>query len=553
MANEQYLTNLTELPEGAQEIERQPLTPSSPPLGQFDRYQSGVIPQSFGGLQTDLNKSQIPTVAPVFRVQLPPAVGTPAFNSAVKSTAAPQIAAAIAAIPPSTSGGSGSLTDVDLTGPPNFITNTQSTAGTVETIAQTLIPQPPGLFLKTQPSGFSSIVGSPTQVAATGPVSITFTPPVSSGWFLYFSNIAGSATTTPTGWTGHGNGATLAFSSNATVTASEAGSSGVETWVNTVIEFSTSLPSFVQFTSATLSHFNGLGIPTNKAYGSNNTAGNTLVVVLKGTAATGQGPADMSFFDSNGNNYVLVSSISEGSTNGLNGTVQMLVFIAVNCIAGANTITAIAAGPASGGSSYTVELYEFGAVSSSSTSTPAFFPISPSDIPPLNASVIASGQIGLAQGGTASDLHATGGTSQYLAQLTSGAAITVQQPNFTDLAGTISGAQLAASIVKTGQTGSISAATLVPSPVTTALYQVNYYMNVTTAGTSGTVQATFTWNDGAAQTLNSATITFGTLGAFVSGTFIVKATSGTPQYSTTVTSALGSPVYSLDIRVLPLG
>jgi hypothetical protein len=395
-------------------------------------------------------------------------------------------------------------------------------------------------------------VASPTASAANGPVGLTFTPPVSSGWFLYFSEYPGGSSATPTGWTSHGNASVLSFSSNATVTATEPGTSGVLTWVDTVLIFSTALPSFVQFNSGSLSNFNGHGINTNVAYGSNNTAGNTLVVALKGVAAVGGSPAAMSFTDSNGNVYSLLSYITQGSSNGLNGTVQLSVYVATNCVGGANTITAIANGVNGGGAGYSVELYEFGPLASG-PSIPAFGPLSPNQIPPLNASKIASGQIGLSQGGTASDLHATGGTSQYLAQLTSGAAITVQQPNFTDLAGTISGAQLAASIVKTGQTGSISAATLVPSPVTTALYQVNYYMNVTAAGTSGTVQATFTWNDGAAQTLNSSTITFGTLGSFVSGTFLIKATSGTPQYSTTVTSALGSPVYSLDIRVIPLG
>lgn len=555
MANEQYITNLTDLPEGAEVIQRQPATPQQPPVpSNYDRYRSGVLPQVYGGTQVGLENSQSANVAPVYRIQLSPLAGTAGFNAGVKSTTAPQIAAAIAAIPPSTGGGSGGgLTNVILTGPPSFIQNTQSTTGTVETIAQTLEAQTPGLVFQSPPPGLTSFSGAPTSGAANGPVSITFTPKISSGWFLYFSRISGASTTTPTGWTGHGNSGVLSFSSNASVTATEPGTSGSTTnWCNTVLVFSTALPSFVQFNSGALSSFNGLGIPTNVAYSSNNTAGNTLVVVLKGQAAAGGGLAAMSFFDSNGNSYSLLSSSTNGSTTGFNVPVSLNVYVATNCVGGANTITAIASGAFSGGAAYSVELYEFGPLAAG-PSVPNFSPISPSEIPPLNASVIASGQIGLAQGGTASDLHATGGTSQYLAQLTSGAAITVQQPNFTDLAGTISGAQLAASIVKTGQTGSISAATLVPSPVTTALYQVNYYMNVTTAGTSGTVQATFTWNDGAAQTLNSSTITFGTLGSFVSGTFLIKATSGTPQYSTTVTSALGSPVYSLDIRVVPLG
>jgi hypothetical protein len=104
----------------------------------------------------------------------------------------------------------------------------------------------------------------------------------------------------------------------------------------------------------------------------------------------------------------------------------------------------------------------------------------------------------------------------------------------------------------TAQTNTIAATNLVAVPVTTALYEITYYLNDTTAGTSGTVSLTITWNDGAAQTFTSSNVTYGTLGAYVSGTIVVKATSGAIQYATTVTSAVGSPAYSLDLRVKQL-
>ena len=107
-------------------------------------------------------------------------------------------------------------------------------------------------------------------------------------------------------------------------------------------------------------------------------------------------------------------------------------------------------------------------------------------------------------------------------------------------------------VALTAQTSSIGATNLVATPVTTSLYAVHYYLNDTTAGTSGTVSVTITWNDGASQTFTSANVTFGVLGAYVSGMVVVKATSGAIQYSTTVTSAVGSPAYSLDLRVVPL-
>jgi hypothetical protein len=108
------------------------------------------------------------------------------------------------------------------------------------------------------------------------------------------------------------------------------------------------------------------------------------------------------------------------------------------------------------------------------------------------------------------------------------------------------------SVSLTAQAITIAATNLVAAPVTTALYEITYYLNDTTAGTSGTVSLTITWNDGAAQTFTSSNVTYGTLGAYVSGTIVVKATSGAIQYATTVTSAVGSPAYSLDLRVKQL-
>jgi hypothetical protein len=108
------------------------------------------------------------------------------------------------------------------------------------------------------------------------------------------------------------------------------------------------------------------------------------------------------------------------------------------------------------------------------------------------------------------------------------------------------------SVSLTAQAATIAATNLVATPVTTALYEITYYLNDTTAGTSGTVSLTITWNDGGSQTFTSSNVTFGTLGAYVSGAIVVKATSGAIQYATTVTSAVGSPAYSLDIRVKQL-
>jgi hypothetical protein len=64
------------------------------------------------------------------------------------------------------------------------------------------------------------------------------------------------------------------------------------------------------------------------------------------------------------------------------------------------------------------------------------------DIPSLAASIITSGTLALAQGGTNANLSATGGASQVLKQVSSGAAITVGQLAFADISGSVAATQL---------------------------------------------------------------------------------------------------------------
>lgn len=74
---------------------------------------------------------------------------------------------------------------------------------------------------------------------------------------------------------------------------------------------------------------------------------------------------------------------------------------------------------------------------------PAFTDISgtasTAQIPSLDASKITTGQLALARGGTHADLSSTGGASQVLMQLSSGANITVSQLAYSDLSGTAPG------------------------------------------------------------------------------------------------------------------
>jgi hypothetical protein len=76
------------------------------------------------------------------------------------------------------------------------------------------------------------------------------------------------------------------------------------------------------------------------------------------------------------------------------------------------------------------------------SAAPAWDTLVSGDIPSLAASIITSGQIALARGGTNADLSATGGTSQVLKQTTVGGNITVGQLAFSDISGSVAASQL---------------------------------------------------------------------------------------------------------------
>ena len=106
---------------------------------------------------------------------------------------------------------------------------------------------------------------------------------------------------------------------------------------------------------------------------------------------------------------------------------------------------------------------------------------------------------------------------------------------------------VAASLTLTAQVASISATNLLASPVA-GFYRASGGIQLTTAGTSGTVSSAITYSD---INGNSETdplvlaVAFGTLNNHGSGSVEFWAGSGAAiQYSTTVTSALGSPVYA---------
>ena len=103
------------------------------------------------------------------------------------------------------------------------------------------------------------------------------------------------------------------------------------------------------------------------------------------------------------------------------------------------------------------------------------------------------------------------------------------------------------------QTASIAATSIqtnVPGILPAGLYRVTYYLNVTTAGTAGTVQLNLTYTDDAiAQTQHSASVSMTTLGNMAQGVFVFyTAGAVNVQYSTTVAGATGTPAYSLNLQ-----
>lgn len=147
----------------------------------------------------------------------------------------------------------------------------------------------------------------------------------------------------------------------------------------------------------------------------------------------------------------------------------------------------------------------------------------------------------------------TSDSSLQINTLTAGSGISV-----TNGAGSITIAQdgttpKKATVALTAQSASIGATNLqVDGGVAPAgLYRLSYYLVTTTAGTSGTVSATFGWSDiAAARTAGTGNITFGTLASPASGTVIIQANGvANITYLTTVTAAVGSPVYALNITL----
>jgi len=103
-------------------------------------------------------------------------------------------------------------------------------------------------------------------------------------------------------------------------------------------------------------------------------------------------------------------------------------------------------------------------------------------------------------------------------------------------------------VSRSGETATVSPTNL-NNTSTNGVYRVSVYIYPTTAGTSGTVTATIKWNDGAAESAVTGTHTFGALGTpvFINGQICTVTNSTAITWETTVTAAVGSPIYVINV------
>lgn len=251
------------------------------------------------------------------------------------------------------------------------------------------------------------------------------------------------------------------------------------------------------------------GQTTTVAFTSNTLAGSTIFLVA--ALATTGGSAPFTVTDSQGNQYTQVATVSAKYSSGV--VESLVIYASATSTAAADTLTIQnVSGIGQTCSFYILEVTAL----APPVQTPIFRTLVPADIPGMQ-----QGVMDLVHGGTQANLSTTGGTHQFLRQNSSGGAITVVQPDFSDLAGALNalptsfdGATLVSkglpSIVAqanlTGQSAAIAATTIYTTPGFSAggpgQYRITWSAKVTTAATTSStlggttgLQITFTDND----------------------------------------------------------
>jgi hypothetical protein len=311
-------------------------------------------------------------------------------------------------------GGSGSVTSVGLTAPKEF-TVSGSPVTSSGTLGLAWAPENPGTVFETPPPGLSGYEGASTAGGNGGTnITVSLTPLTSTSFGLYA--VDGNSTfANPSGWNVL-NSRTFykAISGTSPVSITQTVQSGSFVEAECLALFQGPAPAFVQS-----NNLNGTQQGT-LAFSSSNTAGNTLVVFMQAHGGTA---ASVLMSDTNGNQYSqLVNQTFVGNVY----SVQNNIFVAPNCVGGANTVNFNFGGGSQ--TSYFLTIIEFGSLAAG-TNTPSFGFLTPSQIPPINLALSGNGGVGgilpLANGGTGANLSATGGANKVVQQTSIGAPFTV--------------------------------------------------------------------------------------------------------------------------------
>lgn len=507
---------------------------------------------------------------------LPPSANA-AANAAANSAA--QVIVNQTPSTPSTPVVSG-VSSVELDMPPQFAVSGSPGTGVVD-LGVAWTAEPPSTFLGSPGPGLTGlqvIAQTSGNGLAGSTLSVTGTPQTASTFGLFVGS-SNANVSTPAGWTdvnGSGSFFDVAYntlSGTSPITVSESLIGTDISWSASLTIFNGPSPTFVQMkTGATQS--------AALAYTSNNTAGNTLFIVMQwSTVAAGGYSYAPIVFDSNNNTYQLISVVFSGSVGVSGENLAQYVYVAPNCIGGANTVHYSFTGSGFGTPRFSAVAFEMSPLAAG-PGLPIFRVLSSADIPPINLGTNGPGGVagilGVQDGGTGSSLLATGGANQVLQQTSSGAAVTVGQLDFPSLAGaagqfpthyngvaTVSNG-LPSEIIKsdlTAQNAAITATTLISAPQT-GMYRVSWSATITTAdgvssslgGTNGFQVVYTSPTDSVAKTTAPQTpwaTGLNTTGTADGGVMVVYAKTGTNiQYAYDYTSATpGQMKYELHIKL----
>lgn len=355
-----------------------------------------------------------------------------------KASDAPQIAKSIAAVTVPSSGGGG-VTSVGLTMPKEFVS---PVSGSPITTAGTLAP---AWTTEASNTVFAATPPTPAQQVITGAgisgstIGLTGTNTISPQVALYLSQLTSPV---PSGFTQISTFAAYwqLLSSTTTVSPSQGAAGTTAGWA-AVLAFLASNGSTPVFTNRVAR--TGANTQSFQLGPFTPTVNETIFVQMIFTSTVGvfSVPAVYNVTDNAGNSYVQVASIPNALTGG-NGT-QVVLFTALNAPANPTTLgfTQVS-GPPFSNVNLQVNVFTATNLQQAGPGLPSFQLLQPAQIPFLDASKIASGQIALAQGGTHANLSGTGGAHQFLRQNALGANIDVIQPAFTDLSGIATFGQL---------------------------------------------------------------------------------------------------------------